>query len=961
MKRLLIVIWVIVQAQLLWAQETFRSIDSLLFFEQYKEAYRLLQSPEITNGCMNMPEKAQCQERLGEAACGLCNYAIAIERYKQALGMYISSPGTIADQVRCNRKITELMLHTESGTVEELGNQVLSTVNILADDVDSSCRNYHLIAINLLIGSYANQLVGDYEKALNSCLENEYLLDNLPKEDSELQFARRATQLLKGDACVIGGRFEEVLRSYHEILESDDYIPRLVLAALYRRIGTVHAQLNDVEDALVFYGKSESVYREIGRIDHDGYAQLLYERGILFKAMSHYDRAIEEFLHAITIQSRIFGEKHISVFRTKFELVECRMADDPEGNEFTKLLDYAETISHLSERYIADFRRWVEICAKGFFDMRLYDQTIGMLEDIVDLNKSQGEIGSFHSREAYYLMGESYLLKSDWQKAFICYRQMFDLEQRFVRDIFAFLPESKRASYWASCDEHMNGLFEINRLRQSDRESEIGTLLYDAALFHKGLLLEASVGIAEIVGETRDPSLLSDFNRLQNFRLQQLRDNNADPEKSRSMQAEAEELERRVLSGVRKYGNFMQFADVSWRNVRESLHENEIAIEFISSSSTRHGTVYYSAEVLRHNWNTPRHIFLFALSAAEQGRWQRSAVYENPILGRKIWSRILPLLNPGDRIYFAAAGDLHNTAIEYLMIDDSTRINDCYTLCRLSSTRQIVLPKRPGAKRTAVLYGGLNYNTTPEDMLLYAAEFGYQRGSRNLRFGGSDEYDLWSYLRGTRDEIDQIETLLDSDKYEVLKYTGDEGVEESFKALSGQSKRIIHLATHGFYLPEYNDSKSGRIILAEDKELLRTGLVLSGANRAWIGRETTECEDGILTAKEISLLDLRGADLVVLSACQTGQGRISGEGVFGLQRGFKKAGAQTLMISLWEVDDRATQLMMTAFYEALLFCQDKREALRRAQDQIKKEFFVIDGISYSGEDPYFWASFILLD
>ncbi|MCO7111772.1 CHAT domain-containing protein [Bacteroides uniformis] len=94
-------------------------------------------------------------------------------------------------------------------------------------------------------------------------------------------------------------------------------------------------------------------------------------------------------------------------------------------------------------------------------------------------------------------------------------------------------------------------------------------------------------------------------------------------------------------------------------------------------------------------------------------------------------------------------------------------------------------------------------------------------------------------------------------------------------------------------------------------------------------------EDGILTAKELAGLDLRGLDLVVLSACQTGLGEITGDGVFGLQRGFKKAGANTLLMSLWKVDDNATQLLMTQFYKNLLAGKSKFESLREAQKYVR--------------------------
>lgn len=110
-------------------------------------------------------------------------------------------------------------------------------------------------------------------------------------------------------------------------------------------------------------------------------------------------------------------------------------------------------------------------------------------------------------------------------------------------------------------------------------------------------------------------------------------------------------------------------------------------------------------------------------------------------------------------------------------------------------------------------------------------------------------------------------------------------------------------------------------------------------------------EDGILSAHEISMLDLRGLKLSVLSACETGKGSIGPDGVFGLQRGFKQAGAEGIMMSLWKVDDKATQILMEEFYKHLLNGTDPYAALREAQNIVRKEY----------PDPKYWAAFILID
>jgi CHAT domain-containing protein len=173
----------------------------------------------------------------------------------------------------------------------------------------------------------------------------------------------------------------------------------------------------------------------------------------------------------------------------------------------------------------------------------------------------------------------------------------------------------------------------------------------------------------------------------------------------------------------------------------------------------------------------------------------------------------------------------------------------------------------------------------------------------------------------------------------------------------------------------------------EDKALTRSGLLFAGANNALKGKPLPEgVDDGILTAQEISRLDLRGLDLVVLSACETGLGEITGDGVFGLQRGFKKAGAQSILMSLWKVDDTATQMLMTQFYTNLTSGMSKRKSLLEAQRYVREYETEVEVTNLTlwqqrqdqkssvenntttqlekvrpYEDPKYWAAFILLD
>ena len=191
-------------------------------------------------------------------------------------------------------------------------------------------------------------------------------------------------------------------------------------------------------------------------------------------------------------------------------------------------------------------------------------------------------------------------------------------------------------------------------------------------------------------------------------------------------------------------------------------------------------------------------------------------------------------------------------------------------------------------------------------------------------------------------------------------FTSTNANEESLKDLSGKKINILHLATHGFFLPIEETRKIDYFQMlgrdnnpTPDMSMRRSGLVMAGGNGAWSGDSIPEgIDDGILTAQEISVLDFREMDLVVLSACETGLGDINtSEGVFGLQRAFKKAGAKTLIMSLWKVNDEITKTLMNKFYQSLFTRKSKHEAFLEAQQFIRSRH----------PEPQNWAAFIMLD
>ena len=327
---------------------------------------------------------------------------------------------------------------------------------------------------------------------------------------------------------------------------------------------------------------------------------------------------------------------------------------------------------------------------------------------------------------------------------------------------------------------------------------------------------------------------------------------------------------------------------------------------------------------------------------------KRQGIYESTGLYNLMWKPLEKYFPENPRIYFAPSGMLHQLAVEYAPIDKEKTISDKYEMYRVSSTRFLAMDYIPQPMKNTVLYGGIYYDSDTITMKQESGKYSTRGVMSSVSALDRDEdRDRLNYLPGTKTEVYNIIERLKKKKVKTKLYEGSKANEESFKALSGKEISTMHIATHGFFLPA-EEKMTG------DQSLIMSGLLLSGANCAWQNKPIPEgVEDGILTAKEISFMDLRKTDLVVLSACQTALGEITGEGVFGLQRGFKKAGARTIIMSLWPVDDNATLLMMTEFYANLTKGMTKREAFLAAQNKVKT--------TAGFENPRYWAAFIMLD
>lgn len=442
---------------------------------------------------------------------------------------------------------------------------------------------------------------------------------------------------------------------------------------------------------------------------------------------------------------------------------------------------------------------------------------------------------------------------------------------------------------------------------------------WDALLMAKGLLLASERGASEIVrsnGTEEDRRLYSEICDLQS-RLSELeRVGCADASDLTETARQLAVADSRLAAQCAYYGDVGAFLKKDASAVRASLAEGDVIVDMTDFNSSD-GTHKYCAYIITHDSPCARFVYLCNSSVPDAlledgsaGVWRKTDSPEAMNFAGALSSLISKSCAQNGNVYVVPSGAFHLLPFESFSLPDGRLFGDVFNVARLSSARDVV-------------------------DICHAGNFATRRLSAAL-FGNLDYGMAYPQLPATATEIRDISRILGK-RTTARIYSGHDGTAAAFRALAGRSPNIIHIATHGFWYTS-DDSVSSGTMTSYGRAMDRSGLVMSGGD--------------LLTASEIAALDLSGTSLVCLSACDTGQGQATPEGVYGLQRAFRKSGVRYILMNLWESGDRASSLFMKEFYSALTSGRCTiPEAFQRARTVLRDKF----------PEPFYWAGFILLD
>lgn len=774
-----------------------------------------------------------------------------------------------------------------------------------------------------------------------------------------------------GQYHLLIGAYDKAEEYYNRALETlknghvDDYVYRSTLAD----VGWYYYRLHNYDKANLMYAEAKYLYEKNLDLGYR-YANLLSNYSIIQSDLGN------------TLWAKMFVDmaKDIYVESNRTDSLGLSVILDNVASTYSQLGFTDEAISTLHQAL--DVRpkssntnglpELLSNLGTIYFNQKKYTEAIKYFQDAFDLDHSINNVlGS-----GMNLAWAQYMLKSK-----DCFRTSQILSDSIISDAmgkFSFLSNEERELYWLYNNIRLS---LVNAIFANANNGTHTGAIYNNSLFAKGLLLKTSNQIKRDIlasGDSKSKRLLE----VMTFLEKELNRRGNTPGRVEQIRDSINIIDKKLTKANASYLNFKSELTPDWTRIKRSLAKDEAAIEFVQIPIIEKDSIpepfeyrYYGL-VVRKNSESPVLVPLCTDEELQELLENKSRIkldrfiknlyttgnsklYSGERLYKSIWSSLEEELDGVKTIYYSPVGQLNSISFNALM-SDSTTLSERYSLHLLSSTAEVAQIKNNSRSKMsdAVVYGGIVYDLSDDQMVAEARGYDTQSASIATPFEFDKDRSGWNYLSGTEDEAKSINMTLDSIGVPTVLFMGAHANEESVKALSGKSPYLLHIATHGFFLSDPKQIAVNPFMQNQERNgasnlLHRSGLLFAGANKTWVNGERVKgVEDGILTAEEISKLDLSTTEIVSLSACETGLGEIvSTEGVFGLQRAFKLSGAKTLIMSLWKVPDIATSKLMITFYKNWSSGMEIHQAFLTAQQKIKEEFF----------SPYYWAGFVMLD
>ncbi|WP_338814163.1 CHAT domain-containing tetratricopeptide repeat protein [Bernardetia sp. Wsw4-3y2] len=708
-------------------------------------------------------------------------------------------------------------------------------------------------------------------------------------------------------------------------------------------------------------------------------------------AIGDYEKAQEFAQKALKIKTDILGNEHLDRASTLIQLARINFYSTADWKKVANELDeadkmlianlgentpvYAGFLKTSAELYVAhkDIKSASDKLGKALNileklpsaslvslaeinvllgDLQIQQDNPDKAKDFYeDARKKYAKVFSeVHPKYVHVLarIARMYYVKNDYKKAEKYLSEVLDKHKEYINTTFAVLSEREKAKNW----EQIRPDFEFFThlvIQLQPKKKKLLRDLYDNILLTKGILLGQSQKLRnEIYKRSPDDTLRINFEKwqLKKIRLnaalalnpEQLKQENIDV---RNLQKEIEDLSKILSRQSSDFAAATAQKPISWKDIQKNLENKEYAVEIIryrQFDKEFTDSIQYIALVLPSSGNI-RLAQMPNGNKMEDGdlQYYRNTVefsLEDYDSYKIYWKPIGDKIDKNaGKIYLACDGVYNQLNVETFRMEENDFVIDNYFVAQLTSTRQIVEEEVK--------------NVFPNNFVLFGNPLFY------VDYKGAQSFPT---LLGAEREVEIISTQLEGGNKNVTTYLKENAKEKQIKELNSQNNTVYHIATHGIFKEDISEQERERsaILGTYNDPLMRSGLLFTGGGDMVQNKSVHEYNkaDGVLTASEVATMNIN-SPLFILSACETGRGESKvGEGVYGLQSAFLLAGADALLMSLFKVDDDATQELMRIFYTRWKETGDKRVAIREAKRELRQNPKYVD--------PIYWGAFVMI-
>ncbi len=701
-------------------------------------------------------------------------------------------------------------------------------------------------------------------------------------------------------------------------------------ASSLNNLALVYKDLNNYAKADSLYTKAAIIYKEALGEKHLNHANALNNSGLLHRNLGNYSKAESLYLQALSIKKEVLGEKQ---------------------------LGYASSLTNLARLY-TDLGNYSKAES-------LYLQALTIKKEILGHKHQEYVISAINLAFLYQTQNQGSLALSYYLKS-------INSSKELIAQNFPILSEKEKTDYYSNQIVRYFSYFYSFAV-----PNNLSAEMYDLQLLSKGILLNATQKMKSRILNSKDSTLISEYQSWNSLKLSLVKYNQMPKEILNSKMIDLDSLENLVSKKEkllsRSSESFAQLSEkptLTWQDIQKTLKKGEAAIEIVRLSKfglqkivtdtsdvakapkfpkyyrydLTDDTTYYAALIVKKSSKQPEMVLIKNGNELEEKFvvYQKNTIQfmqEDLISYDQFWRPIAQKLKGIKKVYFSPDGVYNQISLNTLQNPKTKKfVLDEIELHLVTNTKDILaFGKSENKTLKAELLGYPLYDLQTQNA--DAARMREVLADSTRAFANFQQVSL---LPGTKKEVEDIFQILSQKKYSLEILTEQNATEENIKKV--KNPKILHLSTHGFFI----DSKEKN---EKVNPMLRSGLLLTGVSDYTRAEVKPDTEDGILTALEAANLDLDETDLVVLSACETGLGDVkAGEGVYGLQRAFKVAGAKSIVMSMWKVDDAVTQKLMTTFYQKFAESNNARQAFKEAQAIIKKQH----------PKPYYWGAFVMV-